>query len=153
VVGAAASDAGYRIGQRSIGPARLGLERRSYAQIFGRASSTTRFANRLTRLAFDNGNLVVYLSRAGRGVALLASGTEYRTAAGVTPCSRVRKLKRVYGRRLVVQRRHGHVVAYKLGRLTFVTASGKVGSIMLAKRRFPLAIAVNAAHCGDGEKG
>jgi hypothetical protein len=143
----------HRISQRAIGDAPLGLTRRGYERALGRPSITTRFGHSLTRLVYADRELAVYLSRTGRGVAVLTSAKEYRTAAGVGPCSTVASLKRVYGRQLLTQRRAGQVVAYRLGRLVFAARGARVGTVMLAGRGFPATIAVNAGQCGAGEEG
>jgi hypothetical protein len=146
-----AGTSNHRISQRAVGAATLAASKSKYRRIFGRPLSTTRFANGLTRLMFEDGELAVYLSSKGRGVAVQVSASEYKTAVRVGPCSTVPALRHAYGRRLVAQRRRGQIVAYRLKRLVFVTADQRIGSIMLAKRGFPVTIAVNAGQCGVGE--
>jgi hypothetical protein len=152
--GFAAASAGApatRITQSSIGGARLGLTRKQYTHLLGRPSFTTRFGHGLVRLAFADKELAVYVSKSGRGVAVLTSAEEYRTVKGVGPCSAVPALKRAY-KGLVATRRAGHAVAYRLKHLVFASPSGKVGAVMLAGRGFPVSVAVNAGQCGGGEE-
>lgn len=149
---ASASAPGSRITQSEIGGVRLGLARKQYVHLLGRPSFTTRFGHGVVRLAFADKKLAVYLSRSGRGVAILTSAERYRTAKGVGPCSAVPALTRAYKGRLVTTRRAGHAVAYRLNHLVFASPSGKVGAVMLAGRGFPVSVAVNAGQCGGGEE-
>lgn len=143
-----------RISQRAIGGAGLGLTRAGYIHRFGQPSFTTRFGHGMTRLVYANRELAIYLSRTGRGIAVLTSAKEYRTPAGVGPCSTIAALKKAYpGGRLTVKRRARHVVAYRLRRLLFAAPGGKVGAVMLANSAFPSSVAVNAGQCGGGEEG
>lgn len=148
-----ASAPGTRITQAQIGGARLGLARTQYTRLLGRPSFTTRYGHGVVRLAFVNQKLAVYLSRSGRGIAVLTSAKRYRTAKGVGPCSALPALTRAYKGRLVTTRRAGHAVAYRLNHLVFAAPSGKVGAVMLAGRGFPVSVAVNAGQCGGGEEG
>jgi hypothetical protein len=148
---ASASAPGTRITQSSIGGVKLGLTRKQYTRLLGRPSFTTRFGHSLVRLAFEHKKLAVYVSRSGRGVAVLTSEERYRTAKGVGPCSAVPALRRAY-KGLVTTRRAGHTVAYRLKNLVFASPSGKVGAVMLARRGFPVGVAVNAGQCGGGEE-
>ena len=43
-------------------------------------------------------------------------------------------------------------MAYRLNRLVFAAASGKVGVVMLAGRGISATVAVNAGHCGGREE-
>jgi hypothetical protein len=149
---ASASAPGGRITQTAIGKAELGLTQKQYTRLFGRPSFTTRYSHGLVRLVFANKELAVYLSRAGRGIAVLTSAEEYRTARHVGPCSTVSALKRAYKGRLVKTRRAGHPVAYRVNHLVFAAPSGKVGAVMLAGRGFSVSVAVNAGQCGGGEE-
>jgi hypothetical protein len=154
--GPAASSAttpGHRITQTAIGGAELGRSRDGYTRMFGRPSFTTRFGHGMTRLVYADRKLAIYLSPNGRGVAVLTSAKEYRTPAGVGPCSTVIALKKAYRERLTVKRRAGHIVAYRLRGLLFAAPSGKVGAVMLANSAFPASVAVDAGQCGAGEEG
>jgi hypothetical protein len=153
VVGSSSGAADRQINQRSIGHVPLGLTRTGYVHRLGKATFTTRFGHGLTRLAYADRGLAIYLSGKGRGLAVITSSDHYRTAAAVGPCSTVGALKRAYGARLKPIRRGGHVVAYRLERLLFAAPSGKVGAVMLAKATFSASIAVNAGQCGGGEEG
>jgi hypothetical protein len=145
------SSASHRIDQRAVGSAPLGLRRAAYVRRLGRVSYTTRLPGGLRRLTFGRREIDVYLSRTGRGVAILTSEEEYRTKAGVGPCSSLRSLKRAYRRRLAVKRQARSIVAYRLGRLVFAVPAHRVGVVMLASPQFPVTIAVNAGQCGVGE--
>jgi hypothetical protein len=151
VVGSSSGATARQISQRSIGNVPLGLTRTAYLHKLGKATFTTRFGHGLTRLAYVDRGLAVYLSRKGRGLAVLTSEDEYRTAAAVGPCSTVVALKRAYGTRLQPMRRGSHVVAYRLRRLVFATPSGKVAAVMLSGSGFPVSVVVNAGPCGGGE--
>jgi hypothetical protein len=140
------------ISQRAIGGAGLGLTGAGYVHRFGKPSFTTRFGGGMTRLVYADRKVAIYLSRKGRGIAVLTSAKEYRTAAGVGPCSTIAALKKAYPGRLTVKRRAGHVVAYRLRRLLFAAPGGKVGAVMLANSAFPSSVAVNAGQCGGGEE-
>jgi hypothetical protein len=140
------------ISQRAIGGASLGLTRAGYVHRFGKPSFTTRFGGGMTRLVYADREVAIYLSRKGRGIAVLTSAKEYRTPAGVGPCSTIAALKKAYPGRLTVTRRAGHVVAYRLRRLLFAAPGGKVGAVMLANSAFPSSVAVNAGQCGGGEE-
>ncbi len=145
---------GHRINQRAIGQAGLGLTRAGYIHRFGKPSITTRFGRGMTRLVYADREVAIYLSRRGRGIAVLTLAREYRTPAGIGPCSTIAALKKAYpGGRLTVKRRAHHVVAYRLRRLLFAAPGGKVGAVMLANSAFPLSVAVNAGQCGGGEEG
>jgi hypothetical protein len=152
VVGSSSGATARQISQRSIGNVPLGLTRTAYLHKLGKATFTTRFEHGLTRLAYVDRGLAIYLSRKGRGLAVITSSDHYRTAAAVGPCSTVRALKRAYGARLKPMRRAGHVVAYRLQRLLFAAPSGKVGAVMLAHLTFPASTAVNSGQCGGGEE-
>jgi hypothetical protein len=154
--GLAAGSAGapnHRISQRAIGGVGLGLTRAGYIHRFGKPSFTTRFGGGMTRLVYADRELAIYLSRRGRGIAVLTSAKEYRTLAGVGPCSTISALKKAYPGRLTVTRRARVVVAYRLRRLLFAAPSGKIGAVMLAAGAFPSSVAVNAGQCGGGEEG
>ena len=143
----------HRVTQKVIGGAKLGLPRSAYIRAFGKPSFTSRFGHGLKRMVYANRELAVYLSRRGRGIAVLTSAKEYRTHAGVGPCSKIRALKKAYRGRLVAKRRAGHIVAYRLRRLLFVAQAGQVGAVMLSNSAFPASVAVNAGQCGGGEEG
>jgi hypothetical protein len=151
VVGSSSGATARQINQRSIGNVPLGLTRTGYLHKLGKATFTTRFGHGLTRLAYADRGLAIYLSRKGRGLAVLTSEDEYRTAAAVGPCSTVAALKRAYGARLKPMRRGSHVVAYRLRRLVFATPSGNVAAVMLSGSGFPVNVVVNAGLCGGGE--
>ena len=146
---AGSSSPSHRIDQRGVGGAPLGLRRAGYVRRLGHVSYTTRLPGGLERLTFVRREIVVYLSRAGRGVAVLTSEKEYRTKSGVGPCSSVRSLKRTYRGRLAAKRKSRNVVAYELGHLVFATPYHVVGVVMLASPTFPITVAVNAYQCGD----
>ena len=124
---ASASAPGGRITQTAIGKAKLGLTQKQYTRLFGRPLFTTRYSHGLVRLVFANKELAVYLSRAGRGIAVLTSAEEYRTARHVGPCSTVSALKRAYKGRLVKTRRAGHAVAYRVNHLVFAPRRARSG--------------------------
>jgi hypothetical protein len=109
----------------------------------------------LTRLSFGDGEVHVYLaSSTGKAVGILTSDKDFKTPAGVGPCSSVAALKAVYGNRLSSVRlapAHG-IVAYRIGPLAFVLSGDRIGNVMLASSRLPLSIALNAAQCGVGEE-
>jgi hypothetical protein len=141
-----------KITQTQIGKAPLGLTRAQYTHLFGKPAYVTRYGHGMVRLVFANKELAVYLSAKGKGIAVLTSAEEYRTAKRVGPCSPVATLKRAYKGRLVKMRRAGHTVAYRLNRLVFAAPAGKVGAVMLAGRSFSVTVAVNAGQCGGGEE-
>ena len=142
------SATGHRIDQHAVGAAPLGLGRAAYVRRLGPVAATTRLPRGLKRLTFERSELDVFLSRSGRGVAILTSERDYRTRAGVGPCSSVRSLKRAYRGRLAVKRKAHVVVAYRLGRLVFAAPYRKVGVVKLASPTFPVKVAVNAVQCG-----
>jgi hypothetical protein len=141
-----------KITQTHIGKAPLGLTRAQYTHLFGKPAYVTRYGHGMVRLVFANKELAVYLSAKGKGIAVLTSAEEYRTAKRVGPCSTVAALRRAYKGRLVKMRRAGHIVAYRLNRLVFAAPAGKVGAVMLAGRGFSVTVAVNAGQCGGGEE-
>jgi hypothetical protein len=140
------------ISQRAIGGATLGMKRSGYVYKFGKPSFTTRFGNSMTRIVFNNSEFAIYLSRKGRGVAVITSAEEYRTRARVGPCSTVSALKKAYGHRLKAKRRAGRLVGFRLGRLLFTVQSTRVGAVMLANSAFPASVAVNHGQCGSGDE-
>src|SRR4051812_44523835 len=114
----------HSITKRSIGGASLGLKQREYTRILGRIHFTTPFSGGLTRLEYRKGEMHVFVSRATRrGVGLFTAADEFRTAAGVGPCSPVSKLQAVYGSRLKALKSSTthQIVAYRLGTLVFIT--------------------------------
>ena len=147
----------YSIRSGSIGSARLGLAGHQYAQVFGARPFTTRYADGTVRLLFEKAEVEVLLSRAdSQGFAIFTAAREYRTAAGIGPCSPVRSLLRAYGGKL---RRYPAgsqpIVAYKLGRLWFTVyaASRIVGGVMLSERTPTSASLSGAPVCGQSEEG
>jgi hypothetical protein len=152
LAGTTAGAADHSISQKAIGGARLGLTRAAYLRSFGRPTITTRFGHGMKRMVYADRKFAIYLSRKGRGIAILTSAERYRTKTGVGPCSRLKALKRAYPGRLQVKRRAGHVVAYRLRHLLFVAQAGQVGAVMLANPAFPTSVAVNAGQCGGGEE-
>jgi hypothetical protein len=157
VASAGALGAGPRlIGEDgAIGGARLGETKAEYARAFGALQFMTRLPKRVTRLTFEGGEVHVFISSAtGRGVGILISAKEYRTARGIGPCSPVASLLATYRNRLSPYRvRPGNrIAAYRMGSLMFVVTGDKVGSVVLASSRVPPSIALNAAQCGVGEE-
>ena len=144
--GTAAAPA-YQITNRDVGGVRLGATRAQYVRALGRPSYAHRLGDGLTRLAFAKRELFVYLAH-GRGVAVLTSAEEYRTAKKIGPCSTKRALVRAYGGRLQPYRRSGRVVAYRIRNLVFAVPSGRVGAVLLANRHTGAQLAVNASQCG-----
>jgi hypothetical protein len=143
------------IGPSSIAGARLGQLRADYVSALGPVRFMTRLPHGLTRLSFGDGEVHVLLaSSTGKGVGVLTSDSEYRTAKGVGPCSAVAALKSAYGDQLSPYRlgTARSIVAYRLGSLAFVVSGERIGSVMLASPRVPLSIALNAAQCGVGEE-
>jgi hypothetical protein len=141
--------------QRTVGGARLGLDRTSYRAIFGAPSITTPFPGGTTRLAYERGEIQVFM-RGGVGTAVLAVAKEFTTAQGIGPCANATALVRAYGHQLVPYRSaaaHNRIVAYRLGRLLFGVPGGRVSALMLtadAHRDLPLLLA--AAPCGKGDE-
>ena len=62
VVGSSSGAADRQINQRSIGNVPLGLTRTGYVHRLGKATFTTRFGHGLTRLAYADRGLAIYLS-------------------------------------------------------------------------------------------
>lgn len=149
---ASASAPGGKITQNAIGGIKLGQTRAQYVHRLGRPSFTTRYSHGLVRLFFEGKELAVYLSRKGKGVAILTSAEEYRTTRHVGPCSTLAALRHAYKGRLIKTHRAGRPVAYRLKRLVFAAPTGAVGAVMLAGRGFSVNIAVNAGQCGGGEE-
>src|SRR5947207_452773 len=90
----AAAGENHSITQRSLGGAALGMTQRDYARVLGPLHFSTRFTGGLTRLEYRKGKVHVFLSRAShRGVGLFTAADDFRTAAGVGPCSAVTKLQ------------------------------------------------------------
>jgi hypothetical protein len=154
-VGTAGAAENHVITANSVAGAPLDAKQRDYTRLLGRLHFTTKFANGLTRLEYKKGAIHVFISRAtGRGVGLLTSADEYRTASGVGPCSPLTKLHAAYGSRLrpVKDKTTQRVFAYKVGTITFVATGPAVGSVLVTNGRVPLRTAVNGASCGAGEE-
>jgi len=154
VVPAAAAE-NHSITSRSIGGASLGLTQRDYTKILGRLHFRTPFSGGLTRLEYQKGDLHVFISRATRrGVGLFTAADEFRTSAGVGPCSPVAKLQAAYGDKLkAVKSSTTHqVIGYRLGTLIFIATGPQVRSILITTGRVPIQTALNGAACGSGEE-
>jgi hypothetical protein len=139
----------------SLAGARLGLKQRDYTRVLGRLHFRTKFAGGLTRLEYAKGDVHVFVSRAtGRGVGFFTAAEEYRTSAGIGPCSPVTKLQAAYGSRLrPVRNATSHqIVAYRLGAITFVATGPEVRSVLVSTARVTLQTALNGAACGSGEE-
>jgi hypothetical protein len=108
VVIAAGAAGSVAISQTSIGGAKLGLSASAYKQLLGRPVSRVRGTPRnpgqpedWSRLVFSQRKLSVYFIDGLRGGTMVATWNKsYRTAAGIGPCSTVKRLKAVYGTRL-----------------------------------------------------
>ena len=121
------------ITQNSIAGATLGLPQSNYEQLLGQPFHTSRGTpqnpgqpDNYSRLAFSKRKLSVYfVDGADKGVVVATWNKAYRTAAGIGPCSTIRRLKRIYGKRLKPSKfntQHGVVSAYTLGKnLIFAT--------------------------------
>jgi hypothetical protein len=143
------------IGGSSVGGARLGMARPVYTTILGRPIYSTRYADGTTRLTFRGGAVHVYLTRSTRrGFALMTADKDYRTSAGVGPCSSITQLRHVYGGSLKAIRlsRNGRIIGYRRGALMFVVSTNHVGLVMLASPTVPVRLALNAPACGIGEE-
>ncbi len=89
-----------------------------------------------------------------RAYAIFTLAREYRTAAGVGPCSPVKSLLRVYdsGLRRYPNDRSLPVVAYRLGRLWFsVSPGGIVSGVTLTDLTPSLATLAGAPVCGQSD--
>ena len=103
--GAASSTA---ITQTSIRGAKLGLSASAYKQLLGRPVSRVRGTpgnpgqpEDWSRLVFSQRKLSVYFVDGLPGATMVTTWNKsYRTAAGIGPCSTVKRLKAVYGSRL-----------------------------------------------------
>src|SRR5438105_15838193 len=85
------------IEQHSVGGARLGLKKHGYVRAFGRPMRLDRLEGGLTKLVFRRVDVFLH---AGAGVAITTIGRNYKTIAGVGPCSRASTLLHAYGHRL-----------------------------------------------------
>jgi hypothetical protein len=137
----------------TIAGAPLGVAAAEYSRILGRPSFTTRLPRGVTRVTYKGGELHVFL-RIGRGVALSTSSDEYRTHAGIGPCSARADLLRAYGPRLKLVRRGvaNRPIGYVLGRLFFAVFDERVGAVMLGAPPLQPEIAVNGPQCGAGDE-
>jgi hypothetical protein len=151
---ATAAAPNHRIDPGAIAGGTLGASAARYSAIYGPPSITTRFPGPTTRLAFEGGEVQVFLQK-GRGVALLAVSDEYKTTRGVGPCSLKQAVVRAYGRRLtpMVRGAARRVVAYRLGRLVFGVVAGRVSGVMLTDQpNTHLSLLLTAAPCGKGDE-
>jgi hypothetical protein len=151
---AGAAQPSHVITQTSIGGATLGRTAQDYTHALGSPDFKTRMPGALTRLTFAHGELQVFL-RDGRGVAILTSSDEFRTAKGVGPCVDASKLRRVYGRRLVGLKpaHHQTAVAFNVGQLAFAAPSQKVAAVLLARTPSKYVnLLLNSSSCGSGEE-
>jgi hypothetical protein len=146
LAGRVASAPERSITERAIGGARLGLRSTAYVQLFGAPSRVDRLEGGLTRLSFARTAVEVYLE-ARVGVAVNTFGSGYRTSAGIGPCSPAGALKSAYGGRLRKLPTSGPVSLYRLGRLVFRVADGRVGAVVLGTGALARLIAGNSVDC------
>ena len=152
---AAGAAESHLIAARSLAGAPLGLKQRDYTHLLGHVQFSTKFPDGLTRLEYKRGEIHVFISRAsGRGVGLFTAADDFRTAAGMGPCSSVEKLRAAYGSRLqpVKHSVTQQVVAYRFGTITFVATGPNVRSVLVSAGRVPLQTALNGPACGSGEE-
>jgi hypothetical protein len=138
----------------AVAGAPLGVSQAQYTSALGPVSFTTTYTGGVRRISYDHGELSVYL-RNGVGFALMTSAKEYRTRAGIGPCSPIASVKRVYGKHLIPVRLPGSkgIVGYRYGHLLFVGPARVVATVMLAADSpANLRLALNAPQCGAGEE-
>jgi hypothetical protein len=138
----------------SIGAARLGQPADRYVRSFGRPIATTLLGNGLTRLAFANGRLEIFL-RKGMGVAVVTTAANDLTGSHVGPCATAGQVRKAYAGRLkpVVSPVTHTVAAFTVGRLMFAVPEGRVTAVMLADNPSSyLRLLLGVAACGAGNE-
>ncbi len=147
VLGLAASSAAVTtrsITQGAIGGAGLGMKKHGYVRAFGRPMRADQLEGGLTKLVFKR--VDVFLKR-DIGVAITTIGQNYRTSAGVGPCSRAKTLLHAYGHRLRKLPPGGKIVLYRLDNLVFRVAGRRVRSVTLVNAQLAVLIAGNSRGC------
>ena len=125
ILGAAGAVATPSITQTAIAGAKLGLPASAYKQLLGPPVTTARGTHAdpihpddYSRLVFHKRKLSVYfVDGEDKGVLITTWNRRYKTAAGIGPCSTIRRAKAVYGKRLKPSKfnsQHGVVYAYTL---------------------------------------
>jgi len=79
----------------SINGTTTGKTKAAYVAAFG-AVMVNRLEGNITRLNFDATKTEVYMSKNGRGTAIIIGDQAYKTAAGVGPCSTFAALKAAF---------------------------------------------------------
>jgi Tol biopolymer transport system component len=141
--------ANFTITSRSIGGAALGLRRADYVGALPGRARLNLLGERLARLVFSSLGLDVYLS-AGKGVALVAYDSRFRTAKSVGPCSPATALIDTYGDRLQRIPTSGAVTLYRLGTLVFRVANARVGAVAVGRGSIAAQAAGNSIDCREG---
>ena len=87
------------------------------------------------------------LKRRKAANAVTTIGTNYRTSAGVGPCSRAKTLLHAYGHRLSKLPPSGKIVLYRMGDLVFRVDGRRVRSVSLVGAQLAVLIAGNSRGC------
>ncbi|MGZ4384085.1 MAG: hypothetical protein ACXVY8_06730 [Gaiellaceae bacterium] len=144
---ALATGTGHLITQSSIGGGALGQSRAAYAKAYGKALRTDRLEQGLTRVSYP-GRVDAYFGASKRGIAIVVSGTGFRTAKGVAPCSTASAVRRAYPGAVRVALA-GPEYAYRLGSSLWIEIEGgKVAAIALGTKQAAF-FAANTTACGS----
>jgi serine/threonine-protein kinase len=122
-----------RITQTSIDGARLGLTPTSYNKLFGERGRTDVFNFNSSPLfnidIFGDRGVSAYFNLGlNSGVIITTWNKNFKTAAGIGPCSTIAAAKAAYGQAFKPSRQntiHGKVYAYTLGKNLVFAANGK----------------------------
>ncbi len=150
----AAAVTGPAITQTHLRGAPLGKAKAFYTRFYGPPSRLDRLEEGLERLTFTRLKLEVYFRpRSGPGaIGILTWNSALKTALGIGPCSTVRALENAYGNELIPVKFAEKTVAYRLGKLSFVSERGNriVVVELSGKGRNGLDefAALNAPECG-----
>ena len=136
-VGLAGGALAPRITQTAIAGAKLDRAPAAYRQALGGTGRWERgtpgnpgMPDNYARLVFARAKVSVYFADGThRGALVTTWNKRYRTAAGVGPCSTVRRLKAVYGTRLKPSKFNTHngvVHAYTLGKNLIFASNDRV---------------------------
>jgi len=119
----AAAGGGASITQTSVKGASLGQTKAYYRARYGAPGRLDRLQDGLERLAFPALRIEIYFrpKQSARAVGILTWSPNLKTVHGVGPCSTLAALKNAYGNRLPRVQFAGKIVAYRLGKLSFIT--------------------------------